>query len=77
MTPAEIAEVRRNTGLTQAQLAAALRLGSSGGRTVRRWESGDTKLPGPVSIIYELLRHGTASIEGTALRLVVLEEGST
>ena len=59
MTPAEITAVRKRTGLTQAQFAAALRFGTDGRRTVRRWEAGQAKLRGPVSIIYELLQDGS------------------
>lgn len=63
MTPSEIVAIRRRTGLTQAQFAKALRLGPQGGRTVRRWEAGKTRLPGPASIVYELVRDGILEVE--------------
>lgn len=39
----EIAAKRAELGLTQKEFAAALGMGSSGERTVRRWEAGDTR----------------------------------
>lgn len=73
MTPAEIIAVRRRTGMTQPQFARFLRLGPTGARSVRRWETGETPLPGPASIIYELLQNGSVPVGGTALMLSVSE----
>lgn len=42
LNAADIAQKRIDLGLTQKEFAAALGMGSSGERTVRRWESGDT-----------------------------------
>lgn len=39
MTPADIKEIRKRLGLTQAGLAAALGMGRHGERTVRDWEA--------------------------------------
>ena len=39
----EIAAKRSELGLTQKEFAAALGMGPSGERTVRRWEAGDTR----------------------------------
>ena len=72
MTPSEIAAVRRKTGMTQDQFARFLRLGPQGARSVRRWENGETALPGPASIVYDLLQNGTVPVDGTTLRLAVL-----
>lgn len=55
MTPTELRETRRKLGLSCAKLAELLRLGKGGGRTVRRWERGDSGIPGPVEVALELL----------------------
>lgn len=41
----EVREVLRLAGLTGSEAASFLGLGSSGGRTVRRWTSGDVPVP--------------------------------
>lgn len=46
MTPAEFKEARRKPGLSAQETAAVVRVAD--GRTVRRWESGDRDIPGPV-----------------------------
>jgi DNA-binding transcriptional regulator YiaG len=57
MTPEKFKEIRKAAGMTQAQLAAYLRL--SDGRTVRRYEStsgsGSRPVSGPVSRLMEML----------------------
>jgi hypothetical protein len=55
MTPDELKEVRRELGLSTAKLAKALGLGAHGGRTVRRWESGEYPIAGPVQVALELM----------------------
>lgn len=55
MTPADLRTAREQLGLTQAQLAATLRLGKQGGRTVRMWESGQSRIPGPAQVAIELM----------------------
>lgn len=54
MTPAEIRAARKALGLSANGLAEALRLGKGGGRTVRRWESGETPVSGPAQVAIEL-----------------------
>jgi DNA-binding transcriptional regulator YiaG len=56
MTPAEIKAIRHKLGLSQAGLAAALNLGKDGGRTVRRYESGEREPIGPVVRLMTLYR---------------------
>lgn len=51
MTPAGFKEARHTLGLSARALAEALELGAHGGRTVRRWESGDSPIPGPVAVL--------------------------
>lgn len=55
MTPANLKAFRKRLGLTQSGLAEALRLGSNGERTIRRWERGDIPVTGPASVAIELL----------------------
>lgn len=47
---------RKALGMSQREIAAALRV--SDGRTVRRWEAGDRDVPGPaeVAVAYMLER---------------------
>jgi DNA-binding transcriptional regulator YiaG len=58
MTPAQFVQARAALGMTQRQLAEALRLGEDGGRAVRRWETGDRPVSGPVSLVIEALLSG-------------------
>ncbi len=57
MTPAEVRAHRQALGMTQAALAAALRLASDGKRTVRHWETegGKFQITGPASVALELM----------------------
>lgn len=54
MTPTELKATRRGFGLSAAKFARLLRIGD--GRTVRRWEAGECDIPGPVTVIVELLQ---------------------
>ena len=42
MTPTELKQARATLGLSAAGLAKVLHLGS--GRTIRRWEAGDSRI---------------------------------
>lgn len=55
MTPAEVRQNRQALGLSARGLAEALRLGKGGGRTVRRWESGEVPISGPAQVAIELM----------------------
>lgn len=47
---------RKQLGFTAAELAHELRMGSIGGeRTVRRWETGESRISGPAQVAVELL----------------------
>jgi transcriptional regulator with XRE-family HTH domain len=48
--------IRKRAGLTQAQLAARLRIDDL--RTIRRYEKGERAISGPVSLLMELLDAG-------------------
>lgn len=41
MTPDQFKEARQSLGFSCAKLAAEWNMGKNGGRTIRRWESGD------------------------------------
>lgn len=56
MTPNHIRTIRKKAGLSQAGLAAILRIKDI--RTVRRWEKGVIPITGPASIIMEMLEAG-------------------
>lgn len=48
--------IRLRAGLTQAQLAVRLRIEDL--RTIRRYETGERQISGPVSILMEMLDRG-------------------
>ena len=41
MTPERFKKARQSLGLTQLQLSKKWNMGANGGRTIRRWESGE------------------------------------
>lgn len=49
MTPAELKSARQALGLSAERFAKLVHVES--GRTVRRWESGERDIPGPVSVL--------------------------
>lgn len=53
MTPAEFKSARHALGLSAEGLAKLVQVQS--GRTVRRWESGDSDIPGPVVVLVQAL----------------------
>lgn len=55
VTPADLKAARKRLGYSTRELAEALRLGKGGGRTVRRWESGETPISGPVQVAVEAM----------------------
>lgn len=56
MTPTEFRTARKALGLTQHELAGALRMGKWGFQTVGKWERGEVPVPGPVSVALELMK---------------------
>ena len=56
MTPATFKAIRQRAGLTQSGLAAVLRI--SDGRAIRRWETGEREISGPVTLLMELIDQG-------------------
>ena len=55
MTSDEVRAARYLLGMTQDQLAKALRMGGDGKRAVRRWEAGDRHISGPASVAIEFM----------------------
>lgn len=53
MTPTELKSIRHALGLSAGGFASLVRVQS--GRTVRRWESGERDIPGPVTVLCEAL----------------------
>lgn len=62
LSPADLKARRQRLGLSQAELARALGMTGSGAeRTVRRWESGEYDIPGPVALALTALEHGLSA----------------
>jgi len=57
-TKDEFKTARQELGMSASRLAATLRMGSRADRTIRRYESGETPVPGPVSVAVEALLTG-------------------
>lgn len=53
MTPAGLKAARKSLGLSQAEFARLVRVGSD--RTVRKWEDGERDIPGPVKVIMHII----------------------
>ncbi len=56
MTADELKSIRQQAGLSQSGLAALLRISDE--RSVRRWETGETQVSGPASLVLEMLGAG-------------------
>lgn len=59
MTPADLRTARKALGLSQKELAKALRMGAHGWQSVSRWESDGNTIPGPVQVAVEALLKDT------------------
>jgi hypothetical protein len=49
---------RKELGISSVKLAEMLRMGKGSDRTIRRYESGNTPIPGPVTVALEALLSG-------------------
>ena len=58
MTPATLKAARHALGLSAEGFARLVRVES--GRTVRRWESGERDIPGPVIVLVTALQESQA-----------------
>ncbi|MCY4642603.1 MAG: helix-turn-helix domain-containing protein [Gammaproteobacteria bacterium] len=56
LTPEKLREIRKSAKLSQSELAH--KFGLKNGRTIRRYEAGDFIPPGPVLMLYHMLREG-------------------
>jgi len=57
MSPAAFRTARKALGMTQKQLAEALRMGAHGWQTISKWENSGSTIPGPVEVAMEHLLH--------------------
>tara|TARA_R110000868_G_scaffold102492_11_gene282229 strand:+ start:2950 stop:3156 length:207 start_codon:yes stop_codon:yes gene_type:complete len=57
-TKEDFAKAKSDLGMTGVQLAKTLRMGKGADRTIRRYESGETPVPGPLSVAVEALLNG-------------------
>ena len=59
MTPADFRNARKALGLSQKDMAKALRMGTHGWQSISKWESDGFKgsIPGPVQVAMECLLH--------------------
>lgn len=58
MTPSDLRKARKRLGLTQNELAGALRMGKNGYQSISRWETDGNTVPGPAQVAIEcLLKH--------------------
>lgn len=55
MTPAQLRAARDALGLSAEGFAELLQMPPGSGRTVRRWEAGHSRIPGPVAILATLI----------------------
>ena len=60
MTPAEFKAGRHALDLSANELARLFEV--SGGRTIRRWESGERDIPGPAKVLMRWLVTGKRPI---------------
>jgi len=51
----DIRTARRKLGLSIEGLRRLLRMGENSGKTIRRWQSGEQDVPGPVAAFLEVL----------------------
>ena len=54
----EFKNARQALGMSASQLAKTLRMGRHADRTIRRYESGESPIPGPVSVAMEAMMAG-------------------
>jgi len=57
-TKDDFKNAKQEIGMSAAQLAKTLRMGKRADRTIRRYESGESPIPGPVTVAVEALLTG-------------------
>ena len=73
-TKDELKAARQVLGLSAEGLVAMVRMGD--GRTVRRWESGESEIPGPVTVILETALDFLRQKEEIRVQLEMLKSGA-
>lgn len=58
MTPQEFKQARKALGYSQQALADEFDMGVNGGRTIRRWESGERPMNGIAAYTIKLMLKG-------------------
>jgi hypothetical protein len=72
-TKEELKAAKQILGLSAEGLAAMVRMGD--GRTVRRWESGESEIPGPVTVVLETAMDFLGQLDDISRQLEMLESG--
>lgn len=72
-SPVELKAAREALGLSADELARVV--GVDDGRTVRRWESGERELPGPVTVVMETALGYLRKIQDLSRQLELLLSG--
>jgi len=73
-TPDELKAARQILGLSAEALVAMVRMGD--GRTVRRWESGESEIPGPVTVVLETAMNFLKQRDDLSLQLELMRAGT-
>ena len=68
MTPEQARAVRASTGLSQQRFGELIGLAKNAGRTIRRYESGEVEVAGPVLVLYRLILTGNLAAQMGELR---------
>ena len=75
MTPRELKAARHTLGLSAEGFARLV--GAATGRTVRKWESGDRDIPGPVVKLLYLLNSLGQHKKADAIKLLMSDGAQT
>lgn len=75
MTGREFSRIRRSLNYSQTALAELWQMGRWGDKTVRRWESGQSSVSGPVAFALRAMAAGYNPAWGEAARAAGFYEG--
>ena len=65
MTPTQLKKAREKLGVTQSELAEIV--GLKWGRTVRKWEGGESSIPGTVHMLLHMFLADRSLIESSVM----------
>ena len=68
ITPAQLRQVRKSFGLTGTEFAALIQL-PGGWRGIARWEAGDSRIPGSVAVLVNILERCPEARQVMGVRL--------